>query len=895
MTRAPVHRIERLAALGAVLLVASAGRLARADVFSPGPLSRAHERLEGLASCTRCHVAGQQLSADRCLECHVELRDRVARGRGLHGRIPAAERACETCHHEHQGRDFPLVDWGKGGRSAFDHARTGFPLRGKHRRAECGRCHDRRLVDEPLVREVLEKQPRRETFLGAPTACARCHFDEHRGAAGADCQRCHAEDAWRPARLFDHARTAYPLAGRHAKVACAKCHRVEQDPAPRAATPGQTPPVSPRSFVRYRPVAFQACTDCHKDPHQGRFGGACASCHSPDDWRKVSGAARERAFHERTRYPLRGAHARARCEACHPPSRPAAARYRGIAFARCTDCHADAHLGQLAALRRPAGAGEATCDGCHGLEAWLPARFETEDHDRLSYRLEGAHRAVACVLCHPRDPALEERVPRRLRAELQGAARPLRVSLARLAVKGASDCRTCHRDPHGGQLDARLAAGGCASCHEVASFRKIRFDHAKDSRFALTGKHAKAACGACHRPDASGVVRYRPLEAACASCHADPHAGQLAAAGATDCGRCHGTESWKEPLRFVHRRPFTEFALEGKHARVACDRCHPPVRVEGVEAQVRRYRPLPTECEDCHADFHRGAFRALAAGAPEGQAERPAPATAREGEGRPDLRARPPRPVEGVKTRCAACHSADGWDRVAFAHARTGFPLEGRHAEAPCKGCHAEGSFAGAVPRACAACHRDVHQGRLGQACDRCHDATAWAATTFTADAHRRTAFPLTGRHAVVPCESCHGDARDRGFTRPVRDCVACHEADFARAQTSAALPHDPGLTTCRGCHGTFRFQPAAFPAHDACFPIRSGHHAGVRCRDCHTSIPPVVEPLSCTSGSFDCRRCHSCAEHDPVSGFDCTTSRRCYECHRFGSAEDEARLGGIR
>ena len=31
--------------------------------------------------------------------------------------------------------------------------RTGAPLRGKHRRVECGRCHDRRLVDDPLLRD----------------------------------------------------------------------------------------------------------------------------------------------------------------------------------------------------------------------------------------------------------------------------------------------------------------------------------------------------------------------------------------------------------------------------------------------------------------------------------------------------------------------------------------------------------------------------------------------------------------------------------------------------------------------------------------------------------------------------------------------------------------------
>jgi hypothetical protein len=263
----------------------------------------------------------------------------------------------------------------------------------------------------------------------------------------------------------------------------------------------------------------------------------------------------------------------------------------------------------------------------------------------------------------------------------------------------------------------------------------------------------------------------------------------------------------------------------------------------------------------------------------------------------PDLA--PRRPGHDGETRCELCHTPDGWDRATFAHDRTGFPLEGRHGETSCRSCHSDGTFTSAVPRACAACHRDVHRGRLGQRCERCHDAASWAATTFGPDAHRRTAFPLTGRHAAIPCESCHGDARDRGFSRPVRDCLGCHEDDLLRAQASAALPHDPSLASCRPCHGTYRFMPAAFPAHEDCFAIRSGDHAGVRCRDCHTSIPPVVEPLACTSGTFDCRRCHSCAEvtgeHDDVPGFDCTAPRKCYECHRFSDAGDELRQGVFR
>ena len=828
------------------LALSAAGPARAADVFSPGELSRPHAALDqGIASCTRCHVAGAQLSPDRCLACHAEMRERLQAGRGFHAGIPATERACERCHHEHQGRDFPLVDWGPGGPKALDHARTGFALAGKHRRVECARCHDPRLVQDPAVTAVVAKG--RHTYLGAPTACAGCHFDEHRRQLGADCARCHGEDAWKPARGFDHARSAYPLVGKHARVACEKCHRSEPDGAPAAAS-ALSPPLRADAFVRFKGLPFQACTDCHRDPHQGRFGPACQGCHSLEEWRRLSAPEASRAFHDRTRYPLRGAHATVACGACHG-SGPGA-RFRGMAFERCTDCHADAHLGQLAAAPA-AGPGRGTCDRCHGVEGWLPARFEVEDHARTAYPLVGAHRAVACALCHPKDPALEGEAAA-LRARPGAERRAPRVSLARLRIADARDCRSCHRDPHAGQFPEQMAGRGCEACHGVAGWRPARFDHAR-TRLPLDGKHTHAACVACHRPAADGVVRYAAAPVACAGCHADVHAGQLARGGTTDCARCHVTDGWRERLRFAHTRPFTSFALEGKH-RVACEKCHPAAQAApGVT--VRRYRPLPAACEGCHADFHRGAFRT-----PDGA------------------------------TRCAACHSTAGWRPVTFDHlARAGFALEGRHRDAACSGCHPGGAFATPVPKACSACHRDVHAGRLGPSCERCHAPTAWRETTFSPDAHRRTSFPLEGRHALLPCESCHGDLRDRAFSRPLSGCVGCHTSDASRA--SAVFPSHAGFPSdCRPCHGVYRFSPAVFPAHETCFAIRSGPHAGIRCRDCHDAGVPPIPPnqqLTCASDTADCMRCHSCGgvsgAHAGVAGFACA-NRKCYECHQFSS-----------
>jgi hypothetical protein len=599
--------------LAVAALVAPSLTVRAVDLLSPGELSRPHASLDGTANCRKCHPAGAKLSADACLACHEELRGRIAAGKGLHGRIPAADRSCEKCHHEHEGRDSPLVSWGKEGRGSFDHGRTGTPLAGKHKKADCAKCHDPRLIADPYVKELLAKRPERKTYLGAPAACWPCHADEHRGQLGTDCAKCHVDASWKPATRFDHGKAQYKLAGRHVKVACEKCH-ARHDAPPPAMGASQVAVLQP-TMAHYKGLKFGACGDCHKDPHLGKFGAACTSCHVVDDWRKLTGAAAEKAFHEKTKFPLRGGHVNAPCKSCHGPFPGVKEKLRGIPFAACTDCHADSHGGQIAKAQGDAR----TCDRCHGVESWLPVRYELEDHARSRFPLEGGHKAVACSGCHPKDPAAEGRFPAETRKRLEAQKRPVKVAPARMKIEKSGDCRTCHKDPHRGQFEARLAQKGCEACHSGTSWRQLKFDHARDSKFPLTGRHAKAACGSCHRPEGDGLVRWKPLPSQCGGCHADPHAGQFASPLAgqstpgvgTDCGRCHETDAWKKPPRFVHREPFTRFTLDGKHAPLACEKCHPDVAV-GAGVKVRRYKPLPTACEGCHADFHKGAFRGYA-------------------------------------------------------------------------------------------------------------------------------------------------------------------------------------------------------------------------------------------------------------------------------------------
>jgi hypothetical protein len=312
-------------------------------------------------------------------------------------------------------------------------------------------------------------------------------------------------------------------------------------------------------------------------------------------WNVIRDTAKERGFHDKTRFPLRGGHVTVACKDCHGPFPGRPAKFKGLAHDRCMDCHTDAHNGQLA---KPA------CERCHTVQSFSPPRFELEDHAKTRFPLEGAHRAVACSGCHPSTLEPKGKPDRGRHKRDEGPKQP--ISLVALRPPGDNArCETCHADPHGDQF--RAVADGCKRCHVAQSFTtELTFDHQRDSRFPLTGKHATTDCRGCHQaPRAGAPVRYKPIDGACTTCHADPHLGQFAS---RTCDFCHDTASWQK-IAFQHNDTrFTSYPLEGKHAQVRCAACHRKVEV-APGLTVVRYKPLPRACEACHADAHHGAFR----------------------------------------------------------------------------------------------------------------------------------------------------------------------------------------------------------------------------------------------------------------------------------------------
>ena len=396
--------------------------------------------------CADCHKnTNYKETPQNCYACHRKDDDGQKGHKGQYGE------KCENCHNAKLWKP-----------STFNHdADTRYALRGKHRSTACADCHSGHLYRAKVSQE-----------------CNSCHKkdDKHKESLGKECGSCHTERNWKESPKFDHEATIFPLLGKHAKTECKECHK----------------------NAMYK-EASKECIGCHKkdDKHLGNLGEKCAECHAERDWKSVEG----RFNHDRTKFKLRNGHAdsKIKCNACHKDFRS----YRNTAV-DCISCHKkdDKHQDQLGSKCEQChgdGSWKTTqfdhsrsrfaltgrhitapckdchethrykdapkdcfschknkdkhkekfgmrCENCHNTRAWSVWEF---DHDRRStYRLDGAHRKVACESCH-KQPA-----PKGKNAALVGAS-----------------CIACHtnEDAHDGQFGNR-----CEQCHVAESWKKIR-------------------------------------------------------------------------------------------------------------------------------------------------------------------------------------------------------------------------------------------------------------------------------------------------------------------------------------------------------------------------------------------------------------------------------------
>ena len=407
-------------------------------------LTGAHNKI----ACESCHKKSvfRGLAFDTCTACHVEP----------HRRKLGA--TCTSCH--------TTETWAT---RTIDHGKTAFPLVGAHAVVGCQKCHQPGMLAKPVRAD----------------RCSACHVNVHRDSAREDCRTCHTETTFKGAP-FDHStRTSFALAGKHVELACRACHT--------SVSPANVPLA--RKVVDFRGVKSE-CVACHgeKDPHNGRFGGRCDSCHGPATFSVTDFKHRGVAdFYG-------GQHERVACERCHVPAQallPRQTEASGAAGPKaltmaCAGCHTDVHLGQIGV----------TCERCHAVAG---AKFAAAAfvHDRARFALTGAHQSTACATCH--------RTETRVFPGGHGTA----VVFNPVDMR----CQSCHRDPHLEQLDAR-----CETCHQTGTFALTTYTHRGMDDF-FGGIHGKYVCKDCHKsetgqfPAGRGTATRFLVGRTCASCH----------------------------------------------------------------------------------------------------------------------------------------------------------------------------------------------------------------------------------------------------------------------------------------------------------------------------------------------------------------------------------------
>ena len=239
------------------------------------------------------------------------------------------------------------------------------------------------------------------------------------------------------------------------------------------------------------------------------------------------------------------------------------------------------------------------------------------------------------------------------------------------------------------------------------------------------------------------------------------------------------------------------------------------------------------------------------------------------------------RPTRAPRQRLRGMPHENGWADAKFDHARTGFPLVGAHEKVPCQACHPR-DYGPASRTPAPAATAIATPARWG--CT----AKAVTSTALARDAFRRRRPPHHGVSADrqargIPCQECHGDLRDRSFSRAPLACVDCHRARPRRAPLDRprrralrhhlpVLPHD------------LAFFPARFPAHDACFCCR-------RARTRRFAAPSATRaPPAWSSPAPAARRirpapaatrtaARAATRTSTVMGYSCI-DQKCYQCH---------------
>ncbi|MGE5436683.1 MAG: cytochrome c3 family protein [Syntrophothermus sp.] len=457
--------------------------------ISPGDLSSAHSKLEGISNCTKCHELGEQINNKKCLTCHQLISKSINENFGYHSSSDVKSKNCSLCHNEHHGRGFKIINFNN---SKFNHSKTKFLLAGKHLKLECKDCHQNKFIKDSNLKK------KKNTFLGLGTSCLNCHEDFHQNTLSSNCENCHSTESFNSVK-FDHNKSSFRLTGAHQKVECIKCHFKEKR--------------NGKSFQRFKGIVFSSCINCHKDVHNNKLGSSCQNCHQTNSFKNINTGSFD---HNKTNFKLIGKHSVASCKACHKNdlnSKPA--------HNKCSNCHEDYHKGELIASNKMIR----ECNECHSEFGFNQTSYNIENHNLTDFKLEGSHLAIPCNSCHKKNDRWTFKFTEK-------------------------NCINCHINIHGNELSEKYSQ--CSSCHNVEKWKIISFDHSK-TKFSLLGKHQNIYCNKCHTQTLNGKTKFifSSLNSNCETCHEDIHIGQFKKDGDSGCERCHSFNDWK-PINFNH-------------------------------------------------------------------------------------------------------------------------------------------------------------------------------------------------------------------------------------------------------------------------------------------------------------------------------------------------------
>jgi hypothetical protein len=518
-----------------VILFAEKGTFAQ---ISPGDLCEAHAHLEGMTNCTLCHILGDKVTDEKCLDCHKELKARIEQNKGYHVSSEVKGKTCVSCHNDHHGRKFEVVRFAK---DKFDHKLTGYILEGAHAKKECKDCHK---VENIANQEIKKKK---FTYLGLGTECLSCHEDQHQKTLSSNCLDCHNYDKFKPAPAFDHEKAKFKLVGKHQSVACEKCHKIETK--------------NGKNFQVFTGIKFQNCVACHADVHENKFGQDCKKCHNEQSFHEIKGIGN--FDHNKTAFKLEGLHQAVSCVKCHKGNLTDPLKHE-----KCTDCHTDYHEKQFVKEGK-----SPDCIECHSVNGFVGSSYTIEKHALNNFPLKGAHLATPCFVCHKKQ---------------------VKWSFKQIG----NQCVDCHENIHKSFIDEKYYPNAdCKVCHTENQWPEVNFDHSK-TPYPLEGAHKDQDCHECHfkiGTDGETHQQFAGLQKQCSNCHKDSHRNQFEKNGVTDCMACHEKISW-DVNQFDHNK--TRFKLEGKHANVACKDCHKET-IEG-DSKFVLYKINEFKCEDCH-------------------------------------------------------------------------------------------------------------------------------------------------------------------------------------------------------------------------------------------------------------------------------------------------------